>query len=309
MNEQIQELLQGAIDLHVHCDPSFMKRTGDAITFSNDAAANGMRAICLKDHHWGTAQAAFLANAHMSKSSTPFDCFASLCLNHSEGDFNLYILEMNLRFGVKQVYMPTISDRTPIRPLKNASKNDNPGAFLPIKFIPPKEKPLHVLNTNGDVKAAVLDCIALIRDYGAILSTGHLDYEEAYKVVKAAVAMGCKKILLTHFNAPELLYDQNDRKRTLQEMREIQALGDCYVEYTHTMITNGASSLEDQLAAIDFFGPDRVCLGSDCGSINYPDLIGCWDEMLTNLVTHNYTKADIHKMCRENQMRLLELND
>jgi hypothetical protein len=309
MESHIRELLKGTIDLHVHCDPSFMFRHGDALDLANDAINAGMRAICVKDHHFGTASAAFIANKHHIRSEGPFECFASLCLNHSAGGFSLYVLEMNLRFGVKQVYFPTISDRTPMRPIKNVPKGDNPGAFLPVRVKPPGETPLFVLDENGMVRREVMECIELIRDYGVILSTGHLDYEEAYKVVKAAVEMGCKKILLTHFDAPEILFDKGDRKRSLNEMKEIQALGDCIVEYTYAMTVNGASTMEYQLEAIDFFGVDRVCLGTDSGSRNYPPLIECWEGMLKSLIAHGYSDGQIAAMCGLNQRELLGLKD
>jgi hypothetical protein len=309
MENHIRELLKGAIDLHVHCDPSFMFRHGDALDFTNDAIAAGMRAICIKDHHFGTAPAAFIANKHHVHSESPFDCFASLCLNHSAGGFSLYVLEMNLRFGVKQVYFPTISDRTPMHPPKNAPKSDNPAEFLPVRVKPPRETPLYVLDENGAVCKEALGCIELIRDYNAILCTGHLDYEEAYKVVKAAAEMGCKKILLTHFDAPEILLDKGDRKRSMDEMKEIQALGNCFVEYTYTMTINGSSSMEYQLQAMDFFGVDRVCLGTDSGSKNYPPLIECWESMLKVLIAHGCSDEQIASMCGLNQRRLLGLDE
>lgn len=308
MDGHIQELLRGSIDLHVHCDPSFMFRHNDALGFSNEAIAAGMRAICIKDHHFSGVQSAYFANKYHTPSESPFDCFASLCLNHSQGGFHLYNLEMNLRYGAKQIYFPTISDRTPMRKIKKVEKDDNAGAFLPVKVRPPQETPLYVLDEDGEVRKEALACIELIRDYGAILSTGHLDYEEAYKVVKAAVEMGCKKILLTHFDAPEIMYD-GDRKRGIDEMREIQALGNCFVEYTYTMTVNGASDMETQLAAIDFFGPDRVCLGTDAGSVNYPPLMDCWEGMLKALVAHGYAEDEIRTMCGGNQRTLLDLAD
>jgi hypothetical protein len=309
MEDRIRELLKGAIDLHVHCDPSFMFRHGDALDFTNDAIAAGMRAICVKDHHFGTAPAAFIANKHRIPGNGPFDCFSSLCLNHSAGGLSLYVLEMNLRFGIKQVYFPTISDRTPMRPMKNVPKSDNPGEFLPVRIKPPKETPLYVLDESGEVRKEALECIELIRDYGVILSTGHLDYEEAYKVVKAAAGMGCKKILLTHFDAPEVLFDKDDRKRSIDEMKEIQALADCFVEYTYAMTVNGASTMEYQLKAMDFFGVDRVCLGTDSGSKNYPPLIPCWEGMLKALIAHGYSDGQIAAMCSLNQRELLGLNE
>ncbi|MBR2801183.1 MAG: hypothetical protein IKE21_01155 [Erysipelotrichaceae bacterium] len=310
MEERVKDLLQGAIDLHVHCDPSFMYRKGDAISFSDEAIDAGMRAVCFKDHHLPTVQAAWLANAHHKENSLPYDAFGSVVLNHSEGDFNLYVLDMYLRYGAKQVYMPTISDRTPMRPLPGMQKNQNPGAFLPVKVIPPKEKPLHVLDVRGEVKPEVLECMALVRDYDAILSTGHLDYEECYKVVKAAIGIGVKKILLTHFNAPEIVYDASDNKRSLAVMNEIASLSpNIMVELTHTLTVNGAVSKEEQMETIRFYGPERICLGTDCGSRNYPGLVECWKQMLTQLLEAGFTEEEIRRMTRENQRVLLELND
>ena len=92
MDPHIKELFRGAIDLHIHTDPSFMKRTDDAIGVASKAAAAGLRAVCFKDHHLCTVQEAFLANKYRTQSATPFTAFGSLALNNSNGGYDLDVV-------------------------------------------------------------------------------------------------------------------------------------------------------------------------------------------------------------------------
>ena len=55
------ELLQGAVDIHIHHGPDLYPRIQDPIELAQDAKAAGMRAVCLKTHNFPTAPMALLA--------------------------------------------------------------------------------------------------------------------------------------------------------------------------------------------------------------------------------------------------------
>lgn len=54
------ELLQGAIDCHIHAFPDFVHRSQDMIQIAIEASKCGMRAIAFKDHWNISATSAYL---------------------------------------------------------------------------------------------------------------------------------------------------------------------------------------------------------------------------------------------------------
>ena len=59
------ELLQGAIDCHIHAFPDFVHRSQDIIQIAIDASKAGMRALAFKDHWNISANAAYLTQRHI----------------------------------------------------------------------------------------------------------------------------------------------------------------------------------------------------------------------------------------------------
>src|SRR5574341_2276810 len=59
------ELLQGAIDCHIHAFPDFVHRSQDMIQIASEASKCGMRAIAFKDHWNISCNAAYLAQRHI----------------------------------------------------------------------------------------------------------------------------------------------------------------------------------------------------------------------------------------------------
>ena len=59
------ELLEDAIDCHIHAYPDFVHRSQDMIEIAVDAANAGMRALAFKDHWNVSANACYLVQRHI----------------------------------------------------------------------------------------------------------------------------------------------------------------------------------------------------------------------------------------------------
>ena len=59
------ELLEGAIDCHIHAFPDFVHRSQDMIQIAIEASKCGMRAIAFKDHWNISATSAYLTQRHI----------------------------------------------------------------------------------------------------------------------------------------------------------------------------------------------------------------------------------------------------
>ena len=322
LDDHKKALFKGAVDLHVHTDPSFMLRTADAISCSSEAAAAGMRAVCFKDHHLCTVQEAWLANKYREKTDTPFTAYGSYCMNNSQGGYDLYTLETALRFGAAQVYAPTVSSGNQ-HPMEHpAAQGKKAGSFMPMKMKPINEFELSVYENgkNGEISSRLKECLALIRDYDVIFSTGHLSYDDSYAVVKAAKEIGCKKILLTHFDVlrVSLTYTEPYTKRSLEEMGEVQKAGDCFVEYCisnklygqHSKDANPYHEVPDEYrsACLKYFGPDLIVHGTDNGSSFYPRIVEEYAMIFDDMIKFGFTDDEIRKMTSTNACALLNIS-
>jgi hypothetical protein len=101
-----RQLLEGAIDLHLHAGPSLRKRTGDAWDACAAGAAVGMRGAVLKDHDRLTASDAELASR---RAGSTFQPFGALCLNAPVGGLNPAAVETAARLGARVIFLPTDS--------------------------------------------------------------------------------------------------------------------------------------------------------------------------------------------------------
>ena len=98
------ELLQGAIDIHIHHGPDLYPRIQDPIELAQDAKAAGMRAVCLKTHNFPTAPMALLAR----KIVPDIDIFGSIACNLEAGGVNPSAVEAALKYEARQIWLPTI---------------------------------------------------------------------------------------------------------------------------------------------------------------------------------------------------------
>ena len=168
------DLLQGAIDTHVHSSPDVIPRKLDDIELVEQARAAGMRAVVLKCHHGCTCGRAFLLN----RMFPDFRVFGSIVLNDTVGGFNCRAVESALRMGATQIWMPTKSAANHQKHLGGR------GGFT--------------IFNGAKLRDDVRTILRQVAEADAILATGHLSPEESRVLIEEARAAGVKRISVTH---------------------------------------------------------------------------------------------------------------
>ena len=64
---ETDELLKGAVDIHVHSGPGMISRKLDHYEATRQCLQAGIRALVLKDHHAMTMGAAYFINNYLAK--------------------------------------------------------------------------------------------------------------------------------------------------------------------------------------------------------------------------------------------------
>jgi hypothetical protein len=278
-----------------------MIRTVDSWEAAHDAAASGMRAILLKDHHVSTAPHAYLSNKHL-KTGANFQAFGSLCLNNASGGLNPNALDSSIKLGIKLVYFPTISAQKHIKLFSSA--NRRPEEFVSTKVPPMTEEPITVLDDDCKLKPVVKLLIDIIAEADIILATGHLDYEETLAVVKYAKMTGVNKICLTHLP----MFTTMDKEK----LKKIVDIGGI-VEITYQLLTEltptdyrwTPNMVTDY---IRFFGVERCLFSTDFGHISCPPPIEGMRMSIKLLIDLGFTDNEIEIMIKKNPAKLLGID-
>lgn len=245
--ERTAQLLQGTIDLHIHSGPAAFPRPYNDIEIAQMAKNAGMRAVVVKDHHMSTT-----ARAYYARTTVPgVEVFGSVCLNEYEGGLNPYIIDSELRYGLKVVWLPTVSAVNHIKKFGGPSFPTRD-----IKFRIPA-KGISLLDGDNLLKKELYPILELIAENDLILATGHISVDEVEKLVPEARRVGVKKIIITHINAP-LIQPSLELQKTWAEQGN-------FLEYTYLPCTAMWYTISPReiLRWIGEIGSDHIVLSTD----------------------------------------------
>lgn len=180
-SQTINDLMQGAYDLHIHAAPSPLPRAFDDYELVKQADQAGMAGIMLKSHYDPTAVRAKLVNAHTSCTA---QAYGGLVLNWPAGGLNPYAVANALARGAKIIWMPT-------RDSANILSYGPVGGSI---FTCPG---ITILNDQDALKPEVYEILDLVKKYDASLATGHLSPKESMILCEAGRKRGVRMVL-TH---------------------------------------------------------------------------------------------------------------
>jgi Family of unknown function (DUF6282) len=280
----------GAIDIHVHSNPSLMERAGDDFHFARLCRDAGMAGILLKAHEEPTVSRAYLAE----KATPGIRVFGGIVLNWGVGGLNPLAVETQLLLGGKQVWMPSFHSAAHARLYGFGTYGyQSPG-------IRATAEPISIHDGEGRLKREVMDILALCKGFDVILSSCHLSPPEIFDLARAAKSEDFDKLLITHpsFKPPDLTVDQ---------AVELAGMG-CWIEIAAGSLywIPGHGSLKYDLELIGKAGTDRLIISSDSGQFRKsppPEVIRVYCQ---NIYEKGVGQADVTRMTRTNVRTLLD---
>jgi len=285
----VERLLHGSIDLHIHSAPSHLKRKLSDLEVAQEAKAAGMRAILIKDHLTQTGD-----RAQIASQLTSFQVFGGIALNLSVGGLNLFALKAALPYGIKQVWMPTLDASQFLR-----HREMVPG----LNPYPEEAKEgISLLQPSGLLKEEVLPILRSIADHDLLLGTGHVSAREAKALVREAVRLGVKKILVTHPQAPFLDW-------TLEDMKEVVGLG-AFLEQDIVFslpAMEGVVPSAEIARVIRAVGVTHCVMATDAGQASNPTPGEMMRYFMREMLTQGIQEEEIDSMVKGNPAHLLGL--
>ena len=282
-----EDILKGAIDMHVHSSPDISDRSINDFELADLAENKGFKAIVIKNHVSSTAGRVELANIRSEKIKV----FGGIALNKAVGGINPEAVEamhkMSPEYG-KIVWFPTLDADY----YKQKLNHEDEG--------------LTILEDNK-ISFQTIEVLKIISRENLIMATGHLSPEEIFLIVPEAKNYGVKKILITHAMAiaPGL---------SINQMSELVKEG-VIIELSYLSFLSGEGNdddptgltIEEMADAIKQIGAKNFIISSDLGQVDNPLPPDGLEKFVNLLMGSGISRDDIILMIKTNPGRLLDI--
>ena len=286
------EILQGAIDMHIHSNPDLVKRPQDEYEIAVQAKEVGYRGIVLKQatfYNAGTAAA-------LSRLVPGLEIGTGIVLNHWVGGLNPEAVFCAIALGAKIVWMPTYHSEYHLqvrgRPLPMSAPAELQGrAVEGIR-----------ISRDGKLFPELEEICELIAAKDVVLATGHLTPEEIELLVRAAVKKKVQKILITHAElyCPRLSIEQQAKLAKKGAFIE-HSFGACMPDYQAKFPCPPEMIVE----GIRRVGADRCVMSTDLGQMFNTHPIEGMRMYVQTLLRLDVKERDIDLMLRKTPADLL----
>ena len=287
----IENILQGAYDIHVHTGPDVVKRKLSDVEMAQDIIESGMKGYVIKSHYFNTA-----ARAAIIREVFP-ECNAigAVVLNNAVGGINPNAVEMAARGGTKVVWMCTMDAKNMWDYLERSGDSV---PFGSASTDPDEVKKITVFDENGKISDAVKKVLCIIKKYDMVLGTGHLSPEESLAVLRVGKEMGLTKMIATHVEFKPTYADIEMQKKYVET--------GAFIEHNYVTVLNGDYTIQDLAEQIRVIGAEHVVISTDMGQNINPKPLDGMKAMVKGLLEQGITEQELHQMLVFNTKYLME---
>lgn len=281
-------LLNGVIDMHVHTSPDVCKRTFNDLDLTKAAIKAKARAIVIKGHHASTVARATICNIynHNCFGDNFFVMYGGLVLNYEAGGLNARAVKTALEMGAKVIWLPTVDA------YNDRYKHGLTGG-------------IKVTDAKGILESELIKILYLIKEYDAVLATGHISKDEIRCVVEKACSVGIKKIVITHPEYWIVDLSIEEQRKLVSNYNVI--LERCFMQpyKDGKWISNTSGNLK----AIKELGISNTILSTDCGNPITPPWPLAMGQYLQYMIDNGLSLQDIHYMTQIMPAKLLGIDN
>lgn len=319
------QLLEGAIDLHVHAGPHLTSspRRADPVEVAQAAAAAGMRALVYLDVFKESAGTAWM----VQRLDLGVDVFGGIILNSVYGGLNPRAVKTALNYGVGAKFVSFGAHST--RYLAEREGRMVDGVPTPFHTIDPafRDEELRraiAIPLEGPLPSELDEILDLIAAHPhVILNTGHVSGAEAMKLVELARDRGIERILVAHVARRQLTIEQQRSVAEAGAMLEATFADYVYPsgiprthyyverEYRSELLIDDQGkreSLIDLKTLVEQIGVNHFVVGSDYGIRATPSPVEGMRQFIACLLDMEVSSDDIVGLVSRNPARLLGLD-
>lgn len=289
---KLNDLLEGAIDLHIHSGPDCVERWGDSIDIARLAVEMGMRGVVFKDHFRPTTHKALLTK----KVVPDLEIFSVHACNQPNGGFSLRAVMMSVGEGVKVIMMPTNDS------LHQASKPKRGHLFAHFLFGDELE-PISIYNPGTEeICDELRKILEVVAKYDLVLSNGHLSPEETIHLFREAQALGVKpeRCMVEHPNGNPFF--------TMDHMKRIADMGAFLsISYNACNPLFVGATPKDSAEIVKTIGAEHCTVITDGGQHTSPGPAEGMRVFCNMLMFYGVDRKDIDTMIKVNPAKVLGL--
>lgn len=284
----IDGLLRGSIDMHLHHGPVAGPTRFDAMELAEQAQQAGMRGIVLKDSGYPNAPLATI----IRKRIPGVEVIGSITLNFNYGGLNHHAVEASAQLGARVLWMPTYSSVNSINKFRALG-------------VPFEGEGISLLDSKGQLVPEVSPILSIVKKYDMVLATGHISPAEILALTDAALGFGIRKLVITHPFDKEV----SDQVPSMEELKRLAALG-AFIEHTFVfhLPTEFSRNPAHTVEAIREIGAEHCIISTDLGLFTYnPPPAEGFRMFIAALLRHGMTAEEIELMAKVNPAKLLGL--
>jgi len=323
--ELTEDLLQGAIDIHVHAGPHIFSspRRVDPFQAAIEAREAGMQAIVYMDVFEMSNGTAWLVNRRIKD----FKTFGGLILNTVYGGMNPRAVKTALHYGDGAKYISFGAHSTYYQASKEGRYVD--GKFIPLSEEYPKFREEELsrairIPLEGNPGKELDEILRLISDNPNVyMITGHVSPEEALRLLELSNEYGIEKVLVSSAVTKE------SSRAQLHEMSKEAFIEFTLAAYTHTTsipkthyyVEREYASLDEGMESkpgeglwkvaeqIKDVGAKNCIIATDFGVYTLPTPVEGLREFIACLLDLGITAEEIRDLVKRNPEKLLALSE
>jgi hypothetical protein len=292
-------------DLHVHVGPELLSRRYTVETLAEEAQRDFFGFVA-KNHFQPTT-----AWTSRISHQFPVPMMGSVTLNKGVGGINPEAvraalsgfktdpLQMERGKGRFIVWMPTIHAEAHLVHNRRRDIISDWGCSDEYQKIYAEGEGITVLDPGNlnRISQEAIEVLKIIASEDLILATGHLSSAEVEILVKEALTVGVKRIILTHpfYQATHMPLEQQVE---LSEPRRV------FIELAYANLQFDRIPLEAYVELIRAAGPDRVILSSDLGQPGSESVGSGWKKYFKLLTEKGISEKEFAQMSIENPHQL-----
>lgn len=292
-----KEIIKKAIDLHVHVGPEVIPRKFNVPDLLKNQKRK-IRGIGIKNHFFPSVYA-----PKEVRAGEPF-IINSIVLNWYMGGFNPKAVQSVAEISNKPiiVWFPTLHTEGFLASQTYEIPKEWLDESVRDSIILRKTRditPLRVTDVKGNIRPEVLSVLETIKEYDAILATGHLSWQESRVLVKAAKELyGIERIIVTH-----PIYQKINMPIMVQ--KELANMG-AYIEQCYSMYTIDNIEMKNIAKQIQEVGAENCIMSSDVGQSFSLDPDRALADFAERLEKEGVLKQDIKIMLVDNPAKLTD---
>ena len=288
---ELENILYGAWDLHVHSAPDVIQRKVTDIEMGKRLVERKMKGYAIKSHVSMTTGRAKLIN----ELYPGFETIGAIVLNNAVGGINPFAVELAVRDRAKIIWLPTIDALNESNHMAHVIDKAKLPFFAKLRLeLAEKGKlldPITILE-DGSLNKKTMEVLDIVFEHNIVLATGHIGQEETFALAKECKKRQYRKLVVTHPNFPSTTYSKEQQK-------ELVDMG-AFMEHCFTTPYTNKITWEQAYKEIRYVGVDNCIISTDLGQPTYVYPDEGMFEFSKNLLENGFTEEQVRRMTTVN---------